>query len=376
MRPLRIAIDASRTTIAARTGTENYALQLIRALLDLHSPHRIALYFRDDPRPDLFGDYPNVRRKVIPFARLWTHLRFAAALWADRPDVTFVPAHSLPFVFPGRAVATVHDLGYRFFPGAHPGFERRYLDLTTRTTARRATRILADSEATRRDLVSQYGVDASKIDVVYPGVEGLQRAPDDRIAAARAKYGLRGRYLLFLGTLQPRKNIRRLIEAFVCYLQNHAEDDISLALAGKRGWLIDDVLSEVQKTQQARIVMPGYIADEDVAAVFSGALALVFPSLYEGFGFPVLEAMRCGTPVLCSNTSSLPELAGDAAILVDPLDVRAIADGIGRLVGDPTLRTDLVQRGYRQAEQFTWKRAAEQTLAALEVAASRVASHS
>jgi glycosyltransferase involved in cell wall biosynthesis len=364
--PLRIAIDASRTTIAARTGTENYALQLIRALLDLHPPHRITLYFRERSRPGLFPDYPNVKHEVIEVPRLWTHVGFAAALWADRPDVTFVPAHSLPFIFPGKAIATIHDLGYRFFPEAHPGFERRYLDLTTRTTARRATRILADSEATRRDLVSQYGVDAGKIDVVYPGVEGLRRATDEQIAAVKAKYGLPDRYVLFLGTLQPRKNIKRLIEAFVCYVQNHVEDDISLVLAGKRGWLIEDVLSEVHNTHKSHIVMPGYVADEDVAAVYSGALALVFPSLYEGFGFPVLEAMRCGTPVLCSNTSSLPELAGDAALLVDPLDVRAIADGMARLVSDSALRSDLTARGYHQAKQFTWRRAAQQTLAVLE----------
>ncbi len=361
---MRIAIDASRTTVAARTGTENYALQLIRALLDLPPEHQITLYFRDTPRPDLFDRYPNVQHHVIPFPRLWTHIRFAAALWADRPDVTFVPAHSLPFVFPGRAVATVHDLGYRFFPEAHPVFVRRYLDLATRATARRATRLLADSEATRRDLIAQYGVDPSKIDVVYPGVEGLQRATADQIAAVRVRYGLPERYLLFLGTLQPRKNIRRLVEAFTCFAESG--DDVVLALAGRRGWLVDDVLAQVQRDRRDKIVITGYVADEDIAALYSGALALVFPSLYEGFGFPVLEAMHCGTPVLCANTSSLPELAGDAALLVDPLDTQAIAAGMARLVVDPALRADLVQRGYRQAAKFTWQRTAELTLRALE----------
>src|SRR5579859_2792897 len=139
---MHIAIDASRTTIAARTGTENYALQLIRALLAERSNHQFTLYFRDQPRPGLFDCPPNVTQKVIPFARLWTHVRFAAALFSDRPDVTFVPAHTLPLIFPGRAVATVHDLGYRFFPEAHRTYERVYLDLTTRATSRRAARIL------------------------------------------------------------------------------------------------------------------------------------------------------------------------------------------------------------------------------------------
>ncbi|HLY29367.1 MAG TPA: glycosyltransferase, partial [Aggregatilineales bacterium] len=163
---MRIAIDASRTTIAARTGTENYALQLIRALLALPSHHQFTLYFRDTPALDLFESSPNVCLRVIPFPRLWTHLRFAASLWATRPDVTFVPAHALPIYFPGRAVVTIHDLGYRHFPEAHPGFERRYLDFTTRRSARRAASILADSQATKHDLVQEYAVDARRIEVV------------------------------------------------------------------------------------------------------------------------------------------------------------------------------------------------------------------
>ena len=355
---MRIAIDASRTTVARRTGTENYALQLCRALLKINTKHEITLYFRDTPTSGLFPDDATI--KVIPFARLWTHIRFAAALWADRPDVTFVPAHALPRFFPGHAVVTIHDLGYRFFPEAHPPAELRYLDLTTRYSAHRATRILADSIATADDLVSQYGTPREKIEVVYPGVEGLRRASDEQIAAVRTKYHLPERYLLFLGTLQPRKNIRRLVEAVIrC-------EGIDLVLAGKRGWLMEDVLPTLSESQKARIIMPGYIADEDVAALYSGALALVFPSLYEGFGFPVIEAMRCGTPVLCANTSSLPELAGDAAIQVDPLNVEAISTGIHRLLTDSALRADLTNRGYAQAEAFTWARAAAQTLAVLE----------
>jgi glycosyltransferase involved in cell wall biosynthesis len=366
---LHIAIDASRATVAKRTGTENYALQLIKALLAVPSDHRFTLYFRDSPRPGLFSTYPHVTYKIIPFRRAWTHLRFAAALWSDRPDLTFVPAHTLPFFFPGRAAVTVHDLGYRFFPAAHPIRERLYLDLTTRYSARRAACILADSLATKNDLVAQYHIDPAKIEVVYPGVEGLTRAAGSQIEAVRARYGLPQSYLIFLGTLQPRKNIRRLVEAFALCAQSN---DVGLVLAGKQGWLMNlarDVLPALPEALQSRLVATGYIADEDVAALYSGALALVFPSLYEGFGFPVLEAMRCGTPVLCANTSSLPELAGDAALLVDPLDVQAIAAGMARLIADAALRADLVERGYRQAARFTWQQAAESTLSALEKAA-------
>ncbi len=370
---MRIAIDASRTTIAARTGTENYALQLIRALLNItasDSSHEITLYFRDKPASDLFKPYPNVHWRVIPSPRLWTHLRFAAALWAERPDVTFVPAHALPLLFPGRAVVTVHDLGYRYFPDAHPDFERRYLDSTTQLSTRRATYILADSLATKQDLLKEYAVEPSRIEVVYPGVEGLKRASDTEIVEVRAKYHLPDRYFLFLGTLQPRKNIQRLIEAFARVVTETRDQSLSLVLSGKQGWLIAGVLQQalanVPSTVRQRIILTGYVDDSEIPAMYSGSLALVFPSLYEGFGFPVLEAMCCGTPVLCSNTSSLPELAGDAAVLVDPLKVESIADGMSWLAADAGLRTDLVTKGYRQAAQFTWQRTAATTLHILE----------
>lgn len=369
---LRIAVDASRTTVARRTGTETYALQLIRALIALPGDDQFTLYFRDAPSDALFPAAPNVTQRIIPMKRLWTHLRLAAALWRDRPTVTFVPAHSLPFVFPGPAVVTVHDLGYRFFPAAHPGAERLYLDLTTRFSASRAAYILADSAATRDDLTSAYGVDPARVEVVYPGVEGLSRADTPAIFRARKKYGAPEQYLLFVGTLQPRKNIRRLVEAFALYLDTTGDAETALVLAGKPGWLLDperDIFGPLAPEKRRRVVVTGYVADGDISALYSGARGLVFPSLYEGFGFPVLEAMRCGTPVLCSNTSSLPELAGDAALLVDPNDVRALAAGMTVLVGDEVRRQELIERGYRQAAAFTWQRAARATLSVLERAA-------
>ncbi len=372
---MHIAIDASRTTTARRTGTENYALQLIRALLRLpqSADQRFSLYFRDAPMPDLLPTLPNVTHHVLPARRAWTHTRFAAALAQHTPDVVFVPAHTLPFRFRERAVVTVHDLGYRFFPKAHRLKERLYLELTTRYSAWRADRILADSHATRRDLIGQYGASDAKIRVVYPGVEGIQRATAEQIAAIRAAYHLPERYLLFLGTLQPRKNLTRLVQAFAAYLTRSADPDLALVLAGQVGWLLQpqrDLYAHLPPALHNRLHMTGYVDDAHVAALYSGALAFVFPSLYEGFGFPVLESMHCGTPVLCAETSSLPELVGAAALLVDPLSVDAISAGMARLVQDAALRVDLIERGAAQVAQFTWQRAAEQTLQALHEAAA------
>ncbi len=364
--PLQIAVDASRVTLARRTGTEHYALALLRALLDTDSSGRYTLFFRDPPSPGLLPVGPHITPRVIPFPRLWTHIRFAAALWRLRPDVTFVPAHALPLWSPGPAVVTLHDVGYHYFPEAHPRWPRAYLHWSTRRAVARAAIILADSQATRHDLVAIYGAAADRIRVVYPGVDPALAPVLDQaaLAAVRAKYGLPEQYLFFLGTLQPRKNIARLVAAY--RVSGAAERGIALVLGGARGWLYDPAWT----ADIPGVIEAGYVADEDVAALYSGALALVFPSLYEGFGFPVLEAMRCGTPVIASSTSSLPELVGEAGLLVDPLDVDAIAAAISRVVDDAALRERLAAAGHVQAAPFTWERAARQTLEALTAAAS------
>ena len=216
---LRIAIDASRTTRPQPTGTENYALRLLQSLIAANEsrsePFFLSLYFRDAPPAGLFATSNYVEELVIPFPRLWTHLRFAAALLRTRPDITFVPAHTLPFIFPGASLVTVHDLGYRHFPEAHSRLQRAYLELCTRYSQRRAALVLADSEATAVDLRRFYGTRTDKMRVVYPGVDGgILKSSAQNIGAARAKYRLPARYFIFLGTLQPRKNIARIVQAF------------------------------------------------------------------------------------------------------------------------------------------------------------------
>jgi glycosyltransferase involved in cell wall biosynthesis len=258
-------------------------------------------------------------------------------------------------------VVTVHDLGYKHFPQAHPPREYRYLDWSTRHSARAAARIMADSAATRADLTAFYAIPPEKIGLVYAGVEDSLGPVTDpaQLAAVRARYGLPERYWLFLGTLQPRKNIARLVQAFEAWRQKSGDESAVLALGGKAGWLYDPAW--LAPSRQVQLL--GYVADSDRAALYSGALGFVFPSLYEGFGFPVLEAMRCACPVLCANTSSLPELAGEAAVLVDPLSVESIATGMDELLAR---RDELISRGRAQQARFTWARAAESALAILE----------
>jgi len=364
-----IGIDASRATVARRTGTENYTLHLTRALLSLWNgmdsrPH-VRLYFRDRPAPDLFPPDEHVEQRTMPFPRLWTHLRLSWEMARRPPDLLFVPAHVLPPLRPRRSIVTVHDLGYLHFPQAHRTLDRLYLDLSTRWNTRAAGHILADSQATKADLMQHYATPAEKISVVYPGLDETLRRVDDpaAVAAVRTKYGVTADYVLYLGTLQPRKNLARLVDAFALL----SNPGVQLVIAGKKGWLYDQIFSRVQAHGLAdRIVFSGYVPGADLPALLSGARAFAFPSLYEGFGFPVLEAMRCGVPVVCADTSSLPEIAGDAALLIDPLDTGALAAALGRLLSDEPLRTERIARGYAQAQRFSWDRAARQVAAVIE----------
>ena len=239
-----IGIDASRAVTGQRTGTEAYAYFLIQALIPLAAErgHRFRLYFNQPPAEDLFPYDDHVARVVISQRRLWTHLRLGRELDRHPPDVFFTPAHVIPLGFRGPSIATVHDLGYEYFPEAHPRRQLAYLRWSTRHNARVARRVIADSNATRDDLIKFYGTTAAKIEVVYPGTDPhLWRIEDKgEIAAALAKYGIRSPYLLYLGTLQPRKNLIRLVEAFVAS-GLHVEG-YTLVLAGKSGWLAEPLL--------------------------------------------------------------------------------------------------------------------------------------
>lgn len=373
-----IGIDASRATRAQRTGTEAYAYHLIKELIGLAEArgHRLRLYFNEPPPSGLFPRSANVDHEVLPARRLWTHLRLARALHRKSPDLFFTPAHVIPLSYGGPSVATVHDLGFHFFPEAHTRFQTAYLRWSTGHNARRSKCVIADSEATCQDLSRFYGVPSSKIVVVYPGIDphlAPVRDPQyvDRVCR---QYGIETPYLLYLGTLQPRKNLQRLIEAYV-----QSDVRAQLVLAGKAGWLSEPILQKISQyigragttDAASRIRLTGYVAEEDKAALLSGATALLYPSLYEGFGFPILEAQVCCTPVLCGDNSSQPEVAGDAALMVAADDTQAIASGIQRLVQDEPLRARLVHDGKKNAERFSWKRSAEQVMDVLETASGR-----
>ena len=367
-----IGVDASRAVVAQRTGTEVYSLHLIRELLEIDSAHRLRLYLNTAPPRGLLPEPAHCEQRVMPFPRLWTHVRLSAEMLSHPPDVLFVPSHVLPLIHPRRSVVTVHDLGHRTYPQAHTRKQRWYLEWSTRYHLRTAAHILADSGSTKEDLVRLYGADPARITVAYLGVDpAMQPVRDlDRIAAVKHRVGIEGPYLLYVGTLQPRKNLPRLIEAFSRSGERGISSDgerLQLVLAGKRGWLAEDLRSQAQKLGiGGQVVTPGFVDDADLATLYSGATLFVMPSLYEGFCMPVLEAMACGTPVACSDVSSLPEVAGDAALMFDPHDVVGMARQMDRGVYDVSLRAALIAQGLARARRFTWRACAHQVLEVLE----------
>jgi len=358
-----VGIDASRAISPQRTGTENYSLHLIGHLLALNG-HRYRLYFNAAPPPGLFPQSDNWEARVIPFPRLWTHLRLSWEMVRRPPNLLFVPAHVIPLIHP-RSVVTVHDLGYIHYPQAHRLFDRLYLDLSTRFNASVASQIIADSETTKNDLAREYRVPEERITVVYPGCSLEPVIDEAGWERVRERYHLPDKYILHLGTLHPRKNILRLLEAFQLLARDYP--DLHLVLAGKKGWLYEEILYKAEGLG-GRVHFPGYIASEDLPALMRGARLFILPSLYEGFSFPILEAMAAGTAVVCSNTSALPEVAGDAALLFDPHDVEAMGETMRRVLEDEALRAELVERGLERAKVFSWERCARETLSVLEKA--------
>jgi len=273
----------------------------------------------------------------------------------------------LPIVHPARTVVTVHDLGYLHYPKAHTRWSRWYLHWSTRYNARAAAHVIADSLATKRDLTERGYAPTDKISVVYPGYdEDFAPIRDEHhLAEIRARYGLPDAYVICVGTLQPRKNLAVLLDA-LSELPRQGRS-VHLAIAGKKGWLYESLFAQVRHLGlEDRVHFLGYVPQPDLPALISGARAFLLPSLYEGFGLPVLEAMACGTAVICSDVSSLPEVAGDTAILVPPHDTEQLAKALCRLLDDDELRGELEQRGLRQVTRFSWAKAAQQTLQILE----------
>ncbi|PKO22871.1 MAG: glycosyltransferase family 1 protein [Chloroflexi bacterium HGW-Chloroflexi-1] len=365
--PIYLDISAA---VHHRAGLGRYAESLARELRPLLGDRLAFFYNREQGVEPLAGLADVPARTVELGYKPWRMLVWAgqaAGVGFNRlipgaelfhaTEHLLLPLQGIP------TVLTVHDLIFRRLPEHHKPLNRWYLNLTLPLFCRRATHVIAVSEQTRRDLISTYHLPPEKITVIQEAADPRFRPqPPETVAMVQARYSLPDRYVLFVSTIEPRKNLIRLLAAFERVHAAGLTD--ALVIVGKRGWLYDDFFAALERSPARQaVIFPGYVPDADLPAVYGGSQVCAFPSLFEGFGLPVLEAMACGAPVVCSNTSSLPEVAGDAALLVDPLDIDAIADTLYRLLADPDLRADLARRGLVQAARFSWPRAATETLA-------------
>jgi glycosyltransferase involved in cell wall biosynthesis len=346
-------------------GIHGYIYQLIR--------HLPAVLEGEDLRYTVFlgeGSIEPGERLTVSRSRWRTGRPLARILWEQvalplaKVDVLHSMAFVSPLIAPWPTVVTVYDLSFVFYPDAFPPGRRAYLTLFTRLSCRRARRIIAISESTRRDLVKQWNLPAGKIEVAYPGVgEGYCPLPSDQVAAFRAQRGLPEKYILHVGTLEPRKNLVRLIHAY-----NQMQTDAALVLVGGRGWHFEGILTEIERLGVTeKVIVAGYVPADELPLWYNGASLLAYPSLYEGFGLPVVEAMACGTPVVTSDLSSLPEAAGGeaaAALLVSPYDTQALTEALNRTLTDHALREEMQAKGLRQSANFSWGRTAAATVSA------------
>jgi glycosyltransferase involved in cell wall biosynthesis len=367
---MTLYVDVS-AAVNQRAGLARYALDLTRALVTQYGEEQaFGLFYNGSQRavqlPGLEGiPARSVRAGYKPWRlAVWAGQLLGVGFDRLLPDATLFHAteHLLLPLRHTPTVLTVHDLVYRLFPAYHKRLNYWFLNAAMPLFVRRASALITVSESSKRDLIRLYGVPADKITVVYEAASGVfQPAPAEQIAAARARYGLPERYLIALGTIEPRKNLLRLVEALRMLRQKDPE--LALVVVGRTGWLYEEFFQKLEEMGDRKaVLLPGYVPDADIPAVMSGATALVLASLYEGFGLPILEAMACATPVVCSNVSSMPELGGDAARYFDPQDANQMADVIAGVVRDGDLRAEMRRRGLEQAARFSWQRAARETL--------------
>ena len=366
---MKIAIDADVLGRGRRPGDERYMANLIRELARIDERNAYTLLVGPDCPSSLVASIVGANRRfrarpvgpVSPWVRF--PLALPLALRRSRHDLLHVQ-YFLPPGSPRRSVVTIHDISFVLHPELFRPVERFVLSRLVPASARRATAVITDSERSRRDMIDRWGLSPSKISAIPLATAPAFRPTEGTGASAsvRDRFGLPERFVLYTGSLQPRKNVAGLIRAFA-RARSEAAEGVSLVIAGKKKYKCRDLESAIASTGLGdRVILTGPVPDDDLPALYGAAELFVFPSLYEGFGLPPLEAMACGTPVVSSHAGSLGEVVGDAALTVDPRDEGAMAAAIVKVLTEPGLGESLRTRGLEQAARFTWERTARETL--------------
>ncbi len=382
-----IGIDASRAFFKERTGIEEYSYQVIKHLIDKLKNHQVVLYVRKGQNLKLINKIlpDSWKIKIIRWPYLWTQIGLSLEMLFNPVDVLFIPAHTVPLIHPNNTVVTIHGLEYEFCPQAYSFWARVYMRWAIRNSCRWAKKIIAVSNNTKKDLIKLYRVPENKIKVVY---EGYNADAKFQINSKLSIQNLKP-HLFFVGRLEERKNIVGIIKSFEI-LKEQYKLPHKLVLAGSYGYGQERIQESINNSNFRKdIVLPGYISEKDKWELFRSADVFLFPTFYEGFGLPVLEAQSAGVPVVAGNNSSIPEVANCchsersdsevkesnknqsryfgcilddkcSAVLVNPNNAEEIADAVYRIISDKNFRDNMIKKGYENIKRFSWEKCAEE----------------
>lgn len=364
-----IGIDGNEANVENKVGISEYAYQL---LLQFYKNDNVEfqIYLKDAPRPEMPKERKGWKYILVGPKKIWTQIGLPLYLFTHfpRPNLFFSPTHYAPRFSPVSTAISIMDVSYLQFPELFAKKDLYQLVEWTRYSALNAKKIFTISHASKNDILKAYGKRDADVIVTYPGIKTAGHMEEISKKQLQEKFHISGEYILFVGTLQPRKNIERLIEAFSKLKARNTQ----LVIVGKKGWLYESILEAPKKFGIVHEVkFLEFVDDSDLPFLYKYATMFVLPSLYEGFGLPVVEAMKYGTPVITSNVSSLPEAGGDACLYINPEDVADIAKKMQHLLDSPKLRQELVKKGYEHIKKFSWEKAAEETLTVLQELAQK-----
>ncbi len=363
-----IGIDGNEANVERRVGIGEYSFELLRQFEEFQiSNIQFQIYLKIQPLPDMPKERDGWEYRVIGPKKMWTQvgLPFDLYFHKGRPDVFFTPSHYAPRFSPAPTAISIMDLSFIHFPELFAKKDLYQLTNWTKYSAKNAKKIFTISEFSKSDIIKTYGIAAKDVIVAYPGTKKVEseKLKVQSMEDLNKKFGIEKNYILFVGTLQPRKNIEKLIEAFSVIKKK----ELQLVVVGKKGWMYEEILNAPDRFKvKDKVKFLDFVSDDDLPSFYKDAICFVLPSLYEGFGLPILEAMKYGCPVITSNISSLPEAGGDAALYFDPQDVADIAKKIDRVISDEKLRSEMIKKGYQQVKKFSWEKTAKETLRVLE----------
>lgn len=355
----------AQTGLPNRAGSSEYVFWLLQSLYSISTKDKsneFLVYLPVMPTSDLPRETANWKYVIVPKKSIWTLIDLSWQFLTPKSDLDIFlsPTHYLPLFCPFPSVISVMDLSYLHFPELFKAKDLWQLRLWTKYSIGKAKKVLTISQASKNDIIKEYGVDYNKVAVTYPGTNNPNGKNMNKVLD---KYHIKEPYILFVGTIQPRKNITRLIEAFT----QLSDKKITLIIVGRPGWMFEDIFATPKKLGiETRVKFLTGVTSEELPQFYKNASCFVLPSLYEGFGLPILEAMQNGCPVITSNVSSMPEAAGDAALYVNPESAEDVSKKISQVLSDDKLRNEMIKKGFEQVKKFSWEKTARETLKVLE----------